>query len=162
MRSRILPLIVVALVACEPPTTDLTDAEEAAIVEAVNAVHAEFWDVWRAMNVERGMAYYYNSPELTFGMDGSVLWGWGDGLEMSESFAATTSAQVISIARSQTTLLTPQVACITDQGTRAITDTAGVTGPAMPFAFTAVWVLRDGEWRIHAAHGSHGTPEAAE
>lgn len=162
MRRTILPLMLFALVACQPPTTDLTDAEKTAIAEEVNAIHGQFWDVWRAMDVERGMAYYYDSPELTFGMDGSVLWGWGDGMEMTQSFAATTSAQIITIARSQTTVLTPQVVCITDQGTRAITDTAGVTGPALPFAFTAVWVLRDGEWRVHAAHASHGAPEPAE
>jgi hypothetical protein len=106
------------------------------------------------------MAYYYDSPELVFGMDGQVLWGWAEGMEMSQSFAATASGQVMNFTESRSTVLSADVVHVTDQGTRAVIDTAGVTGPELQFAFTALWVLRDGEWKIHAAHGSHTLPAA--
>jgi hypothetical protein len=112
------------------------------------------------MDVDRGMAYYYDSPELVFGMDGQVLWGWAEGMEMSQSFAATSSGQVMNFTESRSTVLSADVVHATDQGTRAVIDTAGVTEPELPFAFTALWALRDGEWKIHAAHGSHTLPAA--
>ena len=160
MRRMILPLMLFVFAACQPATMELTEEQKAEIAAEVNAIHTQFWDVWKEMDVDRGMAYYYNSPELVFGMDGQVLWGWDEGMEMSQSFATTASGQVMNFAESRTTVLSADVVYITDQGTRAMIDMAGVTGPELPFAFTAVWVLRDGEWKVHGAHGSNSLPEA--
>lgn len=138
---------------------ELTEERKAEIAAEVRAVHDQFWDVWKDMDVDRGMAYYYNAPELVFGMDGQVLWGWDQGMAMSQSFAATASGQLMDFAESRIVVLSPDVVYVTDQGMRAVVDTAGVAGPSMPFAFTAVWVLRDGEWKVHGAHGSHSLPQ---
>jgi hypothetical protein len=40
----ILPLMLLVVVACQPATVELTDAEKAAIAEEVTAIHDQMWE----------------------------------------------------------------------------------------------------------------------
>ena len=147
------------LAACQPATTELTDYQKAEIAAEVELLEGQFWDVWRRMDVEAGMSYYYNSPELSFAWDGQVLVGWTSGYDASEANSAIFVSQTINFTDSWTTVLAPDVVLVTQHGTRAWTDPDGVTSPELTFAWTSVWVRRDGEWKVHGAHASHVAQE---
>jgi hypothetical protein len=160
MRRTVLPLMLLVAAACQPATTELTDAEKAAIADEVNAINAEFWDVWRAADYEQGMLYYLNSPDLAFAMEGVVDYGYAEIDAKYRPWYANVASMTITVTDSRTTVLARDVVYIMETGTSSPTDTAGVTGPESPFALTHIWVLRDGEWKIHLGHQSLPTPEA--
>ena len=160
MRRMILPLMLFVVAACQPATMEMTDAEKVAVADEVNAINAEFWDVWREADFDRGMSYYYNSPDLAFAMEGVVDYGYAEIDAKYRPGFASVASQTLTITDSRTTVLAPDVVCIMETAKMSLTDTAGVTGPETDFALTSIWVLRDGEWKIHIAHESLPTPEA--
>ena len=146
--------------ACQPATTELTVEQKAEIAAEVELVHGQLWDAWRETDLHRGMDYYRNSPEFTFAMEGQLFNGYDALHDAAHEMFASTASQTITLAESQTTVLAPDVVCVMEQGIGAATDTLGVTGPANPFAFTAIWVLRDGEWKVDLAHFSNPATES--
>jgi hypothetical protein len=65
------------------------------------------------------------------------------------------ASQTFTFRDSRTVVMEPNVATVTALGTWTQTDTTGVTGPSREFAWTAVWTLRDGDWKIHLVHMSY-------
>ena len=159
MRRMILPLLLLVAVACQPATMELTDAQKAAIADTVNALHTESIDAWSAGGHHRGMADYLQTPEFTFALEGQLIHGFAALHDAADSWLANLASQTITRTESQTTVLAPNVVCIMEQGIGAKTGTAGVTGPELPFARTAIYVRHDGEWKLHFAHVSVPTPE---
>ncbi|UCG89178.1 MAG: nuclear transport factor 2 family protein [Gemmatimonadota bacterium] len=162
MRRLILAALAVALVAtsCQPAASELSEAERTAIAETVNAINAGFWDAWRAADFDRGMSYYDNSPDLAFAFEGAVDYGYAEIEAKYLPGMAGVASQEITVTDSRTTVLAPDVVCIMEAGSSSATDTAGVTGPEGSFAVTSIWVLRDGEWKIHIGHESFPSPES--
>jgi len=158
MRRMILPLSLFVFAACQPATVELTDAEKATIADDVNAINAGFWDAWRAADFGRGMSYYYDSPDLAFAMQGVVDYGYANVDAKYRPGMADVASQTITLTTSRTTVLAADVVCIMDGGTYTATDALGVTGPEMGFAVTNIWVLRDGDWKIHIGHESFPSP----
>lgn len=153
-----LPVLSLAiLAACQPATTELTEEQKAEIAAEVNAIHAEFWDAWRAADYDRGVSYL-DSANLVFAYEGTVF-GFATFDEMWRPAFANIASQTISIGDSRTTVLAPDVVCIMDAATYTTTDTLGVTSPQESFAFTGVWVRRDGEWKLLLVHESVPTSE---
>jgi ketosteroid isomerase-like protein len=148
-----VPLMLV-VVACRPDTTELTGKRKAEITAEVNAINAEFWDAWRAADWDRGMVYYFNSPDFVWAAGGAVFFGKAVLEEYKPGFDHVAS-QTFTFRDSRTTVLAPGAASVTALGTWAQTDTAGVAGPAREFAWTAIWMLRDGEWKMHSVHMSY-------
>ena len=56
-------------------------------------------------------------------------------------------SQDIRVERSSTQLLTPTAALYTASGHFTATDTAGVTGPRLSFAWTILWQVQNGAWK---------------
>jgi ketosteroid isomerase-like protein len=159
MRALAAAAVLLMVSACQaPPPAEMTDAERAQIEAEVNAIHAEFWDAWRETDVNGGMAYYYNSPALAFGMDGQLVSGWTTLNELAQSL--NIASQAISFAESQATVLAPDVVYVREQGIASETLTTGVITPESAFAFTCVWVRQNGEWKVHFAHLSKPPPES--
>jgi uncharacterized protein (TIGR02246 family) len=152
--------MLVVFAACQTATMELTDVEKAAIADEVNAVNAEFWDAWRDADFDRGMSYYYDSPDFVLAFDGAVDYGHATVDAKFRPIFASVASQTLTVTDSRTTVLAPDVVCIMETGTWSQTDTAGVTGPETDLALTSIWVLRDGEWKIHIAHESLPTPES--
>jgi uncharacterized protein (TIGR02246 family) len=153
-------LSLAVLVACQPATPELTDEQRAAIADTVNAIHAEAWDVWRAADLDRGMEIFHDSPDLLFALEGQLIHGFAS---IRDAFAPTfegVASQAITIEESQSMVLAPDVVCVTERGTFASTDTAGVTGPEATFALTVVYVRRSGAWKAMLGHESFPTPES--
>ena len=160
MRRMILPLMLFVVAACQPGTMEMTDAEKAAVADEVNAINAEFWDVWREADFDRGMSYYYNSPDLAFAMEGVVDYGYAEIDAKYRPGFASGASQTLTVTHSRTTVLAPDVVCIMETARMSQTDTAGVTGPETDVALTNIWMLRDGEWKIHISHELLPTPES--
>ena len=148
------------LAACQPVTTELTDEQKAAIADEVRVISAEMLDAWRDADLGRGMSYYRDSPNFTFALEGQLTNGFAAFGDLVESVFPNVASRTITLSESQFTVLAPDVVCEMAQGTYSQTDTAGVTGPESQYAITLLWVRRNGEWEIHAAHESMPTPEA--
>ena len=160
MRRMILPLTLVVATACQPATMQLTEERKAEIVADVNAVNTEFWDAWRAADWDRGMTYYLDSPDFVWAAGGAVFFGL-DMLEQYRSGFDNVASQTFTFRDSRVVVMAPDAASVIATGTWAQTDTTGVTGPAREFAWTSVWVLRDGAWKIQLVHMSYPVPPAA-
>jgi heat shock protein HslJ len=144
------------LAACQPASTELTDYQKHEIAAEVELLHGQFWEAWRVYD-GRGMSYYRDSPEFTFALDGQLLNGFdavNDAVQSSD-----VATQEITFNEVQITVLAPDVVCTMEQGTYTETDADGATGPETAFAFTAIWVRSDSEWKVHFAHASTPTPE---
>ena len=147
------------LTACQPATLELTEERKAEIAAEVELLHGQFWDAWRAADVDRGLSFYDNSPELTVLRDVQLIKGFSANRDRLHAGFADISSQTITITESNTTVLAPNVVCIAGTSMISGTDTSGTSWPASPFEFTAIWALRDGEWKIRFAHGSAPTPD---
>ena len=152
MRHLTVPLMLV-VVACQPRAATLTDARKAEIAAEVSTRNAEYWDAWRAADWDRGMAFYADSPDFVWAAGGTVF--SLSELQHSRPRFARVASQIFAFRDSRTFVMAPNVATVTALGTWAQTDTAGVTGPAREFAWTALWLLRDGEWKMYMVHMSY-------
>jgi len=162
MRRIALAVLSLAFLAtaCQPATTELTEEQKAEIAEEVNALQAEFWDAWREVDVGRGFAYYHDSPDFAVAVEGQLIRGFAALYEIAEAAHAGQASQVITVVESHTTVLAADVVHVMQSATGATTDSAGVTGPETAFAFSAIWMRRDGEWKMLLAHESFPPPEA--
>ena len=143
----------------QPATTELTEEQKAEIADQVNALHTESIDAWSAGGYHRGMLHYLQTPEFTFALEGHLIHGFDALHDADDSWFANLASQTITRTESETTVLAPNVVCIMEQGIGAKADTAGVTGPDLTFARTAIYVRHSGEWKLHFAHVSVPTPE---
>lgn len=150
-------IAVTVLTACQPATNDLTEDMRTEIASEVNDVHSEFWDTWRETDFERGMQYYLNSPEFTFSYQGKMITGYSEFHEFFATAFANVASQTVSSNDLQTVVVGRDAVFITTQGAYSVTDTEGVTGPESDFAFTTLWVRRDGDWKIQLAVNSEPT-----
>jgi len=158
MRRFVLAVFALtALAACQPAGTELTEDQKAKIKAEVNAIHKKFWDTWRETDFDRGMSYYLNSPEFTFAFQGQMISGYSAFRDFLESAFTNVASQAVGFNESQTTVLAPDVVCVTAQGAYSVTGTDGVTGPESNFVFTTLWVQRNGEWKVQLAFNSEPT-----
>jgi SnoaL-like domain/Prokaryotic membrane lipoprotein lipid attachment site len=153
-RTLFAALALTVLAACQPATTELTDGQKAEIAAEVNALHADFWDAWRAADVDRGLSYYPNIPEITYATDGDLFVGPSEVEDQARSWGADLASQTITITESHTTVLSSSIVCINERATYSQTNNAGVTAPERVFAGTYIWVLRNGEWKVEISHES--------
>lgn len=140
--------------ACQPATTELTDEMKAEIAAEVELIHAQMWDAWREVDVEKGMSYFYNSPTLTIAGEGELTTGFDTLRDIVHPSHAHMASQRITITESQTTVFALNVVSIVDKLTNVVTDTLGVTGTEAAYANSVIWVRQDGEWKIHFVHQS--------
>jgi hypothetical protein len=154
MRPFILSLAVVAAAACQPVTTELTEAQKTEIAAHITALNSEYWDAWRAADWDRGMGYYVNSPDFIWAAGGVVYLGYA-ALDATRPQFGYVANQTFTFGDTRVAVLSADAATVTALGTWSQTDTAGVTGPERDFAWTALWALHDGEWKMQLVHMSY-------
>jgi hypothetical protein len=81
-----------------------------------------------------------------------------DALQETKPRFANVAKQTFTFRDTRVVVLAPDAAGVVATGTWAQTDTTGVTGPAREFAWTSVWVLREGSWKIQLVHMSYPAP----
>lgn len=145
---------VAVLTACQSPTNELTQEQKAAIASEVNALHTASVDAWTRGAHHRGMFDYLQTPEFTYALEGQLVHGFAALHDASASWLTSLASRTSTRTESHTTVLGPNVVCIMEQGAGADIDAAGVTGPELPFARTAIYVRHDGEWKLQFAHVS--------
>jgi ketosteroid isomerase-like protein len=154
MRRLMLPLLVFAIVACQPATTELTEAQKAAIAAEVDAVAADWWAAWAAAEFDRGMSFIDAGPD--------AAWTWDEGTvytraEMDRTWRpdfAQTERQDLTFGDARTIVLAPDIAYTIRAVTGVATYTTGNTRPPLSTIETVVWIKRDGEWKVLAGHES--------
>lgn len=161
MKSRLLLVafpIATMLTACQQ-ATELTDYRRAEIAAEVELQHSQCTDAFRAADLNRALSYYRDSPGFAEVMDGELTSGYAAFEEYWRSTFANVASQTLRVSDLQTTVLAPDVVLVNEVATYTVTDTLGVTGPEVPYVYTAIWVLGDGEWKIQFAHQSSPTTE---
>jgi hypothetical protein len=130
--------------ACQPATTELTDAQRAEIEQAVIQAYQGYWNVWTAQeSVDDYMGYFHDwavSPLDGFESIAAVR------AETLELWAYYHSWDV-ELGETRVLVLGPDVAVLEGASVSVVTD---ITGIAMELTQRSswVWVLRDGQWRI--------------
>jgi len=162
MRRLALAVLSLAFLAtaCQPVATEMTEEQKAAIADTVNAAHADSWDAWREVDLDRALSYQHDSPDLWFTLQGQVLRGYAEADSFWREGFGTASRIDITISDSRTMVLAADVVAVLEQGVFSVTDAAGVTSPEQAFAFSATWVRRDGEWKVLYGHESWPQPES--
>jgi hypothetical protein len=155
MRAVAAVFVLLLVSGCQaPPPAEMTEAERAQIEAEVNAIHAESLDAWRAVDVDRGLSFYPNIPEITYATDGDLFVGPSEVEDEARAWFADVARQTITITESHTTVLSSNIVCINQRATYTLTNNAGVTAPESFFAGTYIWVLRNGEWKMEISHES--------
>jgi uncharacterized protein (TIGR02246 family) len=164
MISRLFATVaaVAVLAACQPTSPELTEEQKAALADSVSAMHTEMWQPWLAADLDRGMPYFLNSPDIGWAWNGEIRYGYDNIDAWFRPLMDGVASQEFTVADRRVVVLARDIVCVMEHGTVAVTDTAGVTLPASPFAMTTIWVRRDGEWKIHLGHESTQTPESSE
>jgi len=150
---------VTVLASCQPATTELTVQQKGEMAAEVELVLDSFWDAWRAADVDRGMSYYLNSPEMIWASGDQVVRGWTAVNDIAQ--AADIASQAIILTESHTTVVALGVVHVMQRGSYSVTTLDGTTGPAFPCTVSSVWVRSDGEWKAQFVHVAQTLPEAA-
>ena len=152
---RLAPILsgVLILNACAPPTATLSDSHRAAMADSVSVAVAGFWDAWSAADVDRGMSFL--ADDATVATSGAaVLAGRSTIDDRWRPMFETVASQVIDFEISNVTVVSPDVVTVHQRGSFLVTDTAGEQGPSKVFAYTSVWIRRDGAWKLISGHRS--------
>ncbi len=158
-RFALTAFVLTVLAACQHAAPELTEVQRGEIAAEVDLRQAQLWDALEAADWDRIKSYVHNLPETSWGYEGGVVFGWD---AMNEAFGPAfevVESQNATLTDSWTTVVSPDVAHIFDTGVLSGTDTAGVTGPELPFALSVLWVRRGGEWKLLFGHESLATPE---
>jgi len=160
MRRMILPLLLLVVAACQPANTELTADQKAAIADTVIALDAAYWDAWRAVDVDQGLSYFHDAPDVWWGEEGHALHGYAELEAYFRRSASGFSRMDITISDARTVVLAADAVGVLEQGVYTATDSAGTTTPELSFLASATWVRRNGEWKILYGHESYPVPQA--
>ena len=158
-RIALAAFALTVLPACQAATYTVTEQWKAEIAAEVDVLHAQLWDALQTADFDRVMSYLHNSQETAWGYEGLAIFGWD---AMYETFApafAAIEGQNANITESRTTEVSADIAYVIDKGSLSVTDSAGVTGPGLPFTLTVLWVRHDGGWKVQFGHESLAPPE---
>ena len=159
MRRFVSALIAVTVfIACQPATVELTEEQKAEIAAEVSALQANWNAAWEVVDVGGALSSYWTeSPEQGWAGMGRASWGL-DGMAQADAatrpYYNTVASNENTRRESRTFVLAPNIVYIMERGATITTDTAGVAGPETDYAYTYVWVLEEGGWKINFAHGS--------
>ena len=91
---------------------------------------------------------------FTFITDDTMLTGYDEALAAFRTTYALLQKQTNQIIEKRTRVLSPDVVLVSAVSEGTYTDKAGFTSPPVGLGSTAVFVRRDGEWRVIHFHQS--------
>jgi uncharacterized protein (TIGR02246 family) len=151
-RLSLLAALVTA-VACgaQPAAVNPNDAEIVAAVEAIldKAVAAA-----AATDAEGVLAASTRDDTFTFITGDTMLTGYDEALAAFRQTYALLQKQTNQIIEKRTRVLSPDVILVSAISEGTYTDKAGFTSPPVGLASTAVFVRRNGDWRVIHYHQS--------
>jgi hypothetical protein len=150
----VLPAILcVSLRAADRAT--LADSTRQAVEKAVLEVHARMTKAAQDPDAEKMFAFILDAGPGTIIQNGVYMKSRQDALESVKKGLQGVEKVERSYNQNRVTVLSPEAALLTGDGTTTITLMDGrVFGS--PFAVTELYVLRNNEWKI--LHGHHSVP----
>jgi hypothetical protein len=143
------------LAACQPATTELTEEQKAEIAAEVTGRLDALWEELKQPDVDQLLTF--TSQALgSFSVSDGVFTEWSPASDsMMRAALAEWEDQVLTVSETRTVVLSPDVVYTMRVGTDSVTLKSGEASPTRPWAWTSIWVRRDGEWRIMYGHDSH-------
>jgi hypothetical protein len=146
------------LAACQPTTTELTEEQKAEIAAEVNLRSDMLWDELRQPDFDRLTTFLHQTPDA-FSVSNGTFNEWSAAqASAGRATLAEWEDQVLTVSEARTVVLSPDVVYTMRVGTDSITLRSGEATPTRPWAWTNLWVRRDGEWKVMNSHGSHPSP----
>lgn len=164
----VLLCLIILTIACQPTETpELTQAQRLEIADSVRQKNQEMMEIAALSNEEsfnKGMAYWVeSSDELWMGNPG-IFVNRTEIIPTKEGIIEDYKPMIGTRARTNYTIGNEYFAVLSAdhvvhvyEAKYSITDLEGETGPEYPMTATAVWVKRDGDWKILHYHQSWRT-----
>jgi hypothetical protein len=159
MRRFVLAAFTLTLLAaCQPAITELTEEQKAEIAAEVNLKLDALWDELRQPDFDRLLTFFHNTPG-TFSVNNGDFYEWSPALDsITRAALAEWEDQVLTVSETRTVVLSPDLVYTMRVGTDSVTLKSGAATPTRPWAWTNLWVRRDGEWKVLYDHQSHPSP----
>ena len=155
-RALVLAAIVMAA-ACrsqqvsQPVAVNPNDPEIVASVEAILDKVAAAAD---AADAEEVLSASTKDNTFTFITDDTMLTGYDEALSAFRTTYTLLQVQTHQNIQKRTRVLSPDVVLVSAVSEGTYTDKAGFTSPTIGLGSTAVFVRRDGDWRVIHFHQS--------
>ena len=146
------------LAACQPATTELTEEQKAEIAAEVALRLDQLWDELRQPDYDRLNTFFHQEPDVLGLSNGTFIEGSAAMDRLYRPVIAQWADQVLTVSATRTLVLSPDIVYTLRVGTDSITMRSGEATPTRPWAFSAVWMRSNGEWKVHSSHGSHPSP----
>ena len=159
MRCFVLAVFALTvLAACQPATTELTEEQNAEIAAIIDSLTDEWWDAWNALDVERGLSFIHDDPRMTWTGAARTLYSVAEGREVWGPHLAGLERQVHDVTNARTVILAPDIVWTLREFEFQVIDTTGTVVSEGQSIETAVWVEKDGEWKLLVGHDDNATP----
>ena len=135
----------------QPVVANLNDSEIVATVQAILDKTAAAAD---AADAEGVLAASTKDDTFTFITDDVMLTGYDEALAAFRTTYALLQKQSTQILEKRIRVLSPDVVLVSAVSEGTYTDKAGFTSPPVGLGSTAVFVRRNGDWRVIHFHQS--------
>jgi hypothetical protein len=153
-----LLLLLLAVVACQPATMELTEEQKAEIAAEVDSLTNEWWSAWEAFDFDKGLSFVPDNEGIVWAGAGTrTVYSPVEGREVWGPGVAGLSRQELEFTNSRTVVLAPDIVWTLREGDGTAIDTTGTVVHEGHFIETAVWVKRNGEWKILLGHDDDAT-----
>jgi hypothetical protein len=143
-----------------PTGLEMTEAEKRRIQAEVDSLTNEWWEAWKNFDWDRGLSFVEEAPETTWTGAGQTVYSVAEMREVWPPTMAGLARQDLEFTNARTVVLAPEIVWTLREGDYVLFDTAGVEVAAGQFNETAVWVKRQGEWKVLLGHDDDTTPTA--
>jgi hypothetical protein len=144
MSRTLLPAMLVAVVACQPATMEMTDGQRAEVEAAVTQAAAEYNAQWRGQEDLDGYIAYASDWAGT-------PWGCCQTLDDLRTMATSSwerwDIESVEDDEMKVMVFSPDAAAVTSTGTSVRVDTAGVRQD-QTFHIATLWVREAGQWKL--------------
>ena len=179
-RLFVLFCLVILIVACQPAeetetveTPGLTDVQRQEIAAEIRQIEQELFDMNTLLdeeNYNKGMSYWADSDTPEWMGNPAIFVNRTKIITTNEALdeyfrpsIGTRGGTNFTLGTDSVAVLSPDLAIHVYDAKYSITNLEGETGPEYPMAATAVFVKKDGEWKILHYHQSwSSTPVEAE
>jgi hypothetical protein len=160
MRRLVLPVFALTVLAAwQPGAPKQTEEQKAEIAATVDSLTNEWWSAWAVFDVDRGASFIYDGPGMTWASDGyRTLYSVAEAKEVWVASLAGLQRQDLEVTNSRTVVLAEDIVWTLREFNYVVVDTSGTSVAEGQFKETAVWVKRNGEWKVMLGNDNDATP----
>ncbi len=121
----------------------------------MDSLTSERWGAWQAVDLERGPSFLSDGPDMTWTVEGpATVYSVDQARESWGPMVAGLQRQSIEITTARTVVLAHDVVWTLREMRYSAVDTTGAVVAEGRSIETAVWVKRDGAWKLLLGHDS--------